>query len=299
MRFSSAIMRLSFWTGGAERRENAVDDFDDLIERRFGERVEDVPTLARGEAVIRGLLDHRVIRRFSDRPVEAGLVRLLCAAALSSPTKSDLQQGDILIVEDAALRARMAALLPDQPWIAGAPALLLFLGNNRRQRQIAEWRGKPFPNDHLDAFFNAAVDGAIVMATFIVAAEAVGLGCCPISTIRNHAQTVSDWCGLPAHVFPVAALGLGWPADPGHMSARLPLTTRVHTNRFDESKVREEVDAYDRRRHAIFPYRQQRDEARFGRADFYGWSEDKARQYASPERADFGAYVRRRGFRLE
>ena len=38
---------------------------------------------------------------------------------------------------------------------------------------------------------------------------------------------------------------------------------------------------------------------RFGRAEFYGWSEDKARQYANPERADFGAYAKRRGFRLE
>lgn len=272
---------------------------DDLIEKRFGERIGEIPPLERGGDTVRGLLDHRVIRRFSDRPVEPGLIRLLCAAALSSPTKSDLQQGDILIVEDTALRSRMAALLPDQPWIAGAPSLLLFLGNNRRQRQIADWRGKPFPNDHLDAFFNAAVDGAIVMATFIVAAEAVGLGCCPISTIRNHAQTVSEWCGLPDYVFPVAALGLGWPADPGHMSARLPLATRVHSNRFDDTQVRQQVDAYDRRRHAIFPYRQQRDEARFGRAEFYGWSEDKARQYASPERADFGAYVKRRGFKLD
>jgi nitroreductase len=276
-----------------------VGVMDDLIEKRFGERIGEIPPLERGGDTVRGLLDHRVIRRFSDRPVEPGLIRLLCAAALSSPTKSDLQQGDILIVEDTALRSRMAALLPDQPWIAGAPALLLFLGNNRRQRQIADWRGKPFPNDHLDAFFNAAVDGAIVMATFIVAAEAVGLGCCPISTIRNHAQTVSEWCGLPDYVFPVAALGLGWPADPGHMSARLPLATRVHSNRFDDTQVRQQVDAYDRRRHAIFPYRQQRDEARFGRAEFYGWSEDKARQYASPERADFGAYVRRRGFKLD
>ncbi len=276
-----------------------ADELNDLIEKRFGERVDAVPALERGTETIRGLLDHRVIRRFSDRAVEPSLIRLLCAAALSSPTKSDLQQGDILIVEDAALRARMAGLLPDQPWIKGAPALLLFLGNNRRQRQIADWRGKPFPNDHLDAFFNAAVDGAIVMATFIAAAEAAGLGCCPISTIRNHAQTVSEWCGLPAHVFPVAALGLGWPADPGYISARLAMTTRVHTDRFDDADVEAEVDAYDRRRHAIFPYRQQRDEARFGRADFYGWSEDKARQYATPERADFGAYVRGRGFRLD
>jgi len=31
----------------------------------------------------------------------------------------------------------------------------------------------------------------------------------------------------------------------------------------------------------------------------YGWSEDKPRQYAEPLRADFGAFVRVKGFRLE
>ncbi len=275
-----------------------MNELSDLIEKRFGERP-GIDEPAEGRETIRKLLDHRVIRRFADRPVEPGLLSLLCAAALSSPSKSDLQQGDILIVADAEKRKRIAALLPDQPWIAGAPVLILFLGNNRRQRQIAAWRGRPFPNDHLDAFFNAAVDGAIVMTTFIVAAEAAGLGCCPISTIRNHAARVSDWCALPEHVFPVAGLGLGWPADRGHMSARLPLSARVHVDGFSEEGIETKVDAYDRRRHAIFPFRNQRDEARFGHAPFYGWSEDKARQYAVPERADFGAYVRARGFRLD
>jgi FMN reductase [NAD(P)H] len=47
------------------------------------------------------------------------------------------------------------------------------------------------------------------------------------------------------------------------------------------------------------PYRNQRDPARFGAASFYGWSEDKARQYAVPLRADFGAFVRAKGFCLD
>src|SRR5262245_4289122 len=47
-------------------------------------------------------------------------------ACLSSPSKSDLQQRDILIVENAAIRARINALLKDQDWIAGcAPAFVL------------------------------------------------------------------------------------------------------------------------------------------------------------------------------
>jgi len=46
-------------------------------------------------------------------------------------------------------------------------------------------------------------------------------------------------------------------------------------------------------------YRRQRSADRWGEASSYGWSEDKARQYADPARADFGAFVRGKGFRLD
>ena len=45
-------------------------------------------------------------RRFLPRAVEPELLRLLCACALSAPSKSDLQQADIVIVRDPASRAR-------------------------------------------------------------------------------------------------------------------------------------------------------------------------------------------------
>ena len=37
----------------------------------------------------------------------------------------------------------------------------------------------------------------------------------------------------------------------------------------------------------------------WGQADFYGWSEDKARQVAVTERESFGGYVRSQRFRLD
>ena len=58
------------------------------------------------------------------------------------------------------------------------------------------------------------------------------------------------------------------------------------------------VDVADRRRHATQPYRRQRQPERYGTADFYGWSEDKARQYSVTERADFGAFIRSKRFNL-
>ena len=66
-----------------------------------------------------------------------------------------------------------------------------------------------------------------------------------------------------------------------------------------EDGIREAVDAYDARRRGVAPYRTQRDVAQFGEDPAYGWSEDKARQYAKPDRADWGAFVRDKGFKLD
>jgi nitroreductase/FMN reductase [NAD(P)H] len=36
----------------------------------------------------------------------------------------------------------------------------------------------------------------------------------------------------------------------------------------------------------------------YGKPEVYGWSDDKARQYSRPERADFGAFIREKRFNL-
>ncbi len=275
-----------------------ADTIRAALARRFGEDIAVEASLAGLDELVR-IAAHRTHRRYLDRGIEPALLRLLCAAALSAPSKSDLQQCDILIVRKPALRAAIAGLLPDMPWVGSAPVFLVFLANGRRLKEIAALRQKPFPNDHLDQFFNAAVDAGLVLATFLRAASAVGLGCCPISVIRDHAAKVSELLQLPERVIPVAGMSVGWPAEESGITARLPLSLTVHEDRYDEGDLATELDAYDRRRAALRPFARQRAPETWGEAPFYGWSEDKARQYAVPQRADFGAYVRAKGFRLD
>jgi nitroreductase len=275
-----------------------ADTIRAALARRFGEDLAVDASLSGLDELAR-IAGHRTHRRYLDRPVEPALLRLLCAAALSAPSKSDLQQCDILIVRKPELRTAIGDLLPDMPWVGSAPAFLVFLANGRRLKEIAALRQKPFPNDHLDQFFNAAVDAGLVLATFLRAASAVGLGCCPISVIRDHAAKVSELLRLPDRVIPVAGMSVGWPAEESGITARLPLSLTVHEDRYDEGDLAAELDAYDSRRAALRPFARQRAPETWGEAAFYGWSEDKARQYAAPQRADFGAYVRAKGFRLD
>lgn len=268
------------------------------LSRRFGDAPEPPEDVA-GADVLARLAAHRSHRAFRAEPVDEGLLRLLCAVALSAPSKSDLQQRDIVMVQDPAQRRALDALMPGVEWLPGAPALLVVCGNNRRQRRLHDLRGHPFANDHLDAFFNAATDAAIALAWLVAAAGAAGLGCCPVSAIRNEAEAVSGLLHLPAHVFPYAGLALGWPAGEGVLNPRLPLAATVHVDRFDDAALPGHVADTDRRRIARKPFAGQRFAAEFGTAESYGWSEDVTRQYARPERATFGAYVRARGFELD
>ena len=276
---------------------NVATTIEAALTERFG-AAPAVDSALPGLDELARMAGHRSHRRFADHAVAPALLELLFACALSAPSKSDLQQADIVRVAERARIKAIADGIPDMPWIANAPVFLVFCGNNRRIRQIGEWRGKPFANEHLDHFMNAAVDAGIVMTSFIRAAEAVGLGCCPISAVRNQPEATSRLLDLPAGVFPVAGLCVGYPAEEGRITPRLSLQVTVHSDRYDEAGVKEKIEAYDRRRDAVLPYRRQRNPERFGKADFYGWSEDKARQYAVPEREDFGAFIRSQGFSL-
>ena len=247
------------------------------VQRRFGLALQ-TPAVSglEGLAVMN---ERSVCRRYKAQPVPEDLVQLLFATALSAPTKSDLQQASIVRVKDAAKRKEICSLLPGSPWLMQAPELLIFCADGFRLRRLFALRGVEFPNEHLDAFFNASVDAAIALATFVSAAELAGLGTCPISQVRDHIARVNELLALPDWVVPVAGLALGYPEAKEPLSARLGLSATVHTDTYDVAAVEKELAAYDGRR---------------GK----DWSGDKVRQYSRVMRGDFGAFVAKKRYRL-
>ncbi|MCZ6533091.1 MAG: nitroreductase family protein [SAR324 cluster bacterium] len=272
----------------------------DLIEARFGVESRagiDMPA----EGPLARILARRTQRRYTDQPIEEDLLEVLLACAQSASSKSDLQQMSIAVVQEPSSRKRIADLLPAMPWIAQAPVFLVFLGDMRRNMRVCERRGRKHVNNNLDTFFNTAVDAALAMQTFTMAAEAVGLGCCPISHIRNHMQVITDVLGLPPGVFPIAGLCVGWPQGEGRLAMRLPPAMVVHRERYDDGNFEQELEAYDRRRHEQAPIApaSQRHADKFGVVDYCPWSENVSRQLSLPEpRPDFGAFLKSHGFEL-
>ena len=274
-----------------------MSTFDNLMERRFGDGGPALTGSSIPDGVV-AMLARRTIRRFAARLPDEALLDALAAAALSASSKSDYQQVSLLRLTDADRRTALAALFPAMPWIGAAPVFYVFLADARRLQRLGELRGKPVRNGNLEGFFNASVDAALALQTMILAAEACGLGTCPISVLRNKLDLVAAILALPDLVFPIAGLCLGYPAGETHVSLRLPRQITIHRDRYDDAALPEAIDDYDRRRAAIRAIApdQQRAKARFGEAAFYGWSEDKARHACEGEGAAFPKYLLAHGF---
>src|SRR5262249_56740873 len=145
----------------------------DLIEDRFG-----LPTRAGREMPAEGtvatMLSHRVHRRWKPDPISDETLEIVLAAALSAPSKSDLQQVGIVLVRDRAKQSLIASWIEDMPWIADAPLFMVFCGDHRRMRRGVGLRREPVPHQTPGLFMKARLGAAPVEARLLHAREARG-----------------------------------------------------------------------------------------------------------------------------
>jgi nitroreductase/FMN reductase [NAD(P)H] len=204
-----------------------------------------------------------------------------------------------MVDDPAARRVLMGPAAADE-WMRMAPHIAVFCADMRRGQRIAALRGYRHENDNLDTFLNASVDAGLALGFLMAAAEAVGVGCCPISLIRDRIADVASILALPPGVYPVAGFCFGWPAREGEVSMRLPPAIILHHEKYDDSRLEEELAAYDRRRNArqpIAPHKQ-RLVGRYGQSAEYTWSENAGRQLSAEERPDFRSFLLGNGFSL-
>ena len=271
-------------------------DGGEQLRARFGV---DLPEVDVPDAVA-SLLDRRVARRYTDQPVPDPLLDGLLAAAQSAPAKSDLQQYSVVVMRDAARIRQIADWIGTMDWIATAPVFLVWCGDMRRGQRLCDQHGMPHANNNLDTFLNTAVDCSLAMGAFMTAADAVGLGTCPISYVRSHIERVSPLLGLPAGVYPVAGLTVGWPVFRRPVSMRLPPSVVVHRERYDDTSLELEIADYDERRRLRDPVApgSLKNNDIYPTRENVGWSENVARQLSVPKRFGFAAYLKTRGFDL-
>ena len=241
------------------------------------------------------------IRKFSKKNIPKELLTLLITAAQSAPSKSNLQQYSILVIQNKSIKKEISNLIGNTKWALTAPVFLLFLADIRRNIKITNHKGYNHKNNNVDTFMNGVIDAALSMQSMICASESIGLGVCPISMIRNIIEEVKTLCKLPKGVFPIAGLAIGWPDEKSPVSLRLPQDIVTHFNTYNEKNLMDKINEYDERVFKVAPI----EESKQRHVDIYGvakkgtWSENISRQLSVAERKDFKKWLNSNGFNLE
>ena len=251
--------------------------------------------------LLKTIISRSSVRKFSDKPIPKELLTILLTAAQSAPSKSNLQQYSILIMQDETIKMKVADLIGNTKWALSAPVFLLFLADIRRNINITNNKGYDHKNNNVDTFMNAVIDSALSMQSLICAAEASGLGVCPISMIRNIIDEIKNICQLPKGVFPIAGLALGWPDEKAPISIRMPQDIIIHNDYYNEDNLTKKINDYDKRVFKVAPIleKKQRHVDIYGVAKKGTWSENIARQLSLPERNNFKAWLKDNGINLE
>jgi nitroreductase len=215
--------------------------------------------------VVAGLIAHRSVRNFAATPLPLGLVETLVAAAQSAASSSNLQTWSVVVVEDAARKARLSALAGNQAFIHQAPLFLVWLADlSRNERAAAERQIRLEAIDYLETLFIGIIDAALAAQNAVVALESLGLGAVYVGAIRNKPQAVAAELGLPPRVMPVFGLAVGYPNPEvaTGIKPRLPQRAVLHRERYDAAPQSEAVTSYDAR---------MRDFQREQNMDVIGW----------------------------
>lgn len=219
---------------------------DGPLESRYG-TAHPAP-LVEWNDVLEQLVSHRSVRSFMEKPLPAGTLESLVAAAQSASTSSNLQVWSVVAVQDSGRKRRLSELAGNQSCILEAPLFLVWLADLARAAQVAEQSGvvlEALP--YLEGLLLGTIDVALAAQNAVVALESLGLGCVYIGGIRNDIEAVASELALPPQVYPVFGMCIGYPRpdNPGRIKPRLPQSMVVHHEQYSNSLNLETLAQYD------------------------------------------------------
>lgn len=188
---------------------------------------------------------HCSVRHFRDEPIDEALLTSILESAQCAASSSFIQAYSIIRVSDPQARSTIAHAAGDQRWVEEAPAFFVLCADLLRTDHACRAAGLGVLEGHTEHFIAALVDTALFAQNVVLAAESVGLGGVFIGGIRNDPQCIADTLSLPRLVFPAFGLCLGWPAGPCETKPRLPLASILHTDRYQQDSIDDDLLSYD------------------------------------------------------
>ncbi len=192
--------------------------------------------------VIASLMNHRSVRRFRQKPIEAEVQRVILAAGTRAATGGNLQLYSFVVVEDTAKREALG--VPHAPL-----AIVSLVDLYRLRRWFALSDTASVCTSRPISFLLGFWDAIIALHNVVIAAESLGLGGYYIGGIL--ATDIRELFDTPEYVFPAGLVALGYPDEAPELSMRLPLRAVVHRNSYRKPSD-EEIRSYYAERERVW-----------------------------------------------
>lgn len=194
--------------------------------------------------ILRALHERKSVRLYEDRPVPDSVKAAVLEAAVQAPTAGNQQLYTILDITDPQLKHALSITCDNQPFIAQAPMVLVFLADCKKWYDAYRYADCNPREPGVGDLLLAVSDANIAAQNAVTAAESLGLGSCYIGDIMEHTAEQRRLLHLPDYIFPAAMVVFGYPTEQQRRRpkpTRCPMEQIVHENRYrilDETELR-------------------------------------------------------------
>ena len=170
--------------------------------------------------VLEVIFKRRSVRAYDPKEIPTEAKNEIIGAALRAPTAGGMMLYTVIEVVDQKIKDTLAKSCDDQPFIAKAPWVLLFLADYQRWFEFFKSSGVPRECEKTRTamrkpeegdLFLACCDAIIAAQTAVIAAESLGIGSCYIGDIMENYEVHKKLFSLPPYVFPICLICFGYP----------------------------------------------------------------------------------------
>lgn len=172
--------------------------------------------------IIESLLSRKSVRAYEDKIIPEGVKEIIIRSAMRAPTAGNQMLYSIVEVADTKTKEILVETCDNQPFIAKAPLVLLFLADYQRWYdyyivsgvpELCSKKGEKMRKPEEGDLFLACCDALIAAQTAVIAAESMGIGACYIGDIMENYEKHKKLFDLPEYAFPIALICFGYPTE--------------------------------------------------------------------------------------
>lgn len=190
------------------------------------------------------ILNRCTVRAYDPNPLSQKEIDMIIYGAMRAPTAGNMMFYSILEVKNQEMKAKLVKTCDNQPHIAKAPLVLIFLADMQRWYDYYTISGVPERCANINHSYRtpdesdlllACCDALIAAQNAVITAESMGIGSCYIGDIIENIEVHREMFNLPKWVFPITMLCFGYPMqDPSKriIKSRFPKKFIHFTNSY-------------------------------------------------------------------